>query len=434
MNTDLDHLPLGLLAVAITVGCGGDDLSNDATGISVDEQTTTSADTSWRPVDDDSDGSDGPAAGTSSGGDDTSSEGDDGTDASGSDTGDSPRACGGPFEGYGAMTVGGEGGDEYRVTSLSDSGAGTLRDGIEQADGPRTIVFDVEGTIVLEAPLIIASPYLTVDGCSAPDPGVTVTHDSPDEPIIAIQGTHDVVLRGFRVAGLWSPGSGTSEGGDKLIVNGDSGPDFEAANLVFDHLTISGGGDAALDLWGEVHDVTVSWSLLHDSARGGIVSHYPAPFQVRQRITYSHNVYSRNIERNPQIRADVRELDYVNNIVHDWGVHDPASGYGIRIRNDGDEPPVQANFIRNVFASSVNPSLAFIDAGSGSQLWLEGNVFPPEFVGDPTTLPGPIPTPDWAQVEVAAAAELSGVVLPDVGAPYRTPSEQDLLDEIAADL
>ncbi|GAI81067.1 unnamed protein product, partial [marine sediment metagenome] len=49
--------------------------------------------------------------------------------------------------GMGAYAQGGRGGDVYHVTSLDDYGTGTLRDGIDSATGPRTIVFDISGTI-----------------------------------------------------------------------------------------------------------------------------------------------------------------------------------------------------------------------------------------------------------------------------------------------
>ena len=57
-------------------------------------------------------------------------------------------------EGYGRMTTGGRGGEVYIVTSLADDGMpGTLRYGIEKLDGPRTIIFQVSGTIFLHKDL-----------------------------------------------------------------------------------------------------------------------------------------------------------------------------------------------------------------------------------------------------------------------------------------
>ncbi len=49
------------------------------------------------------------------------------------------------------------------VAALNDSGPGSLRAAIE-ADGPRTVVFDIGGTITLAAPLRIREPRVTVAG------------------------------------------------------------------------------------------------------------------------------------------------------------------------------------------------------------------------------------------------------------------------------
>src|SRR5215203_4359890 len=71
-------------------------------------------------------------------------------------------------EGFGRGASGGRGGDVYHVINLSDSGAGSLREGIRSASASRTIVFDTSGTIELKSRLLLDKNSITIAGQSAP--------------------------------------------------------------------------------------------------------------------------------------------------------------------------------------------------------------------------------------------------------------------------
>lgn len=252
------------------------------------------------------------------------------------------------YEGYGYPTLGGQGGDTYHVTTLADGGPGSLRDGVYNRTGPRIIVFDVGGTITITNDLILNRPYLTIDGGTAPPPGITLTKTAATNQFV-IAGTHDIILRYLRFHGLYKSAADAGPNNmDFISIDGDSGPDHYAHDIVVDHVTDLNVIDSGMDIWGEVSDVTVSWCLIANSYHPCTVSYYPAPFQKRRRISMHHNVWARNDERNPQFRADDADIDYVNNIIYDWGYW-TGWGYGIRVKNEPGEPQVNANIVNNYF-------------------------------------------------------------------------------------
>lgn len=96
-------------------------------------------------------------------------------------------------EGHGRLAAGGRGGRVIAVTNLDDAGPGSLRAAID-AEGPRTIVFRVGGTIPLKSKLIVRKPYVTIAGQTAPGDGICVRGYT-----FGCLGAHDVVIRHVRI-------------------------------------------------------------------------------------------------------------------------------------------------------------------------------------------------------------------------------------------
>ena len=135
-------------------------------------------------------------------------------------------------EGLGAQARGGRGGDVYHVTNLDDTGPGSLRYGIETASGPRTIVFDVGGTIDLRSRLVIERPYLTIAGQTAPGNGITTQNYG-----LAISRTHDIVVRYMR----FRPGDQVPDEHDTILI-------YKSNDVIIDHVSASWSTDEVIDV------------------------------------------------------------------------------------------------------------------------------------------------------------------------------------------
>lgn len=217
-------------------------------------------------------------------------------------------------EGFGRFAQGGRGGDVFHVANLNDAGPGSLREGIGSSSGPRTIVFDVSGTIALASPLVIERPRITVAGQTAPGDGITLRNQA-----LKIAADH-VVVRFIRSR------LGDLGGKDQDAISVTAG-----RNIVLDHCSASWGIDECLSAQSEKVDLlTVQWCLvaegLHRSihpkgphGKGGIIG------SLRQ--TYHHNLFANHVARNPKVswrrhcKVDVR-----NSVMFNWGSESCADG------------------------------------------------------------------------------------------------------------
>ena len=268
------------------------------------------------------------------------------------------------YEGFGSQTPGGSGQPIVHVTNLNDAGPGSLRTAV--SSGYRTVVFDVAGTITLpqNSPIMLGGPYITIDGSSAPSPGVTIQggglqvlgRHSPryysekggrvDD--IPGEAAHDVIIRNIRIRD-------TQPHADGILVG------MGACNVVIDRVSVSNAGDGSIDV-SESHDVTISWCILAwpnctepGNKFGGSKNCY-ITYQSYN-VSLHHNIFYHGEERNPTIRyfvdpyvtADVR-----NNLVWGFGY----SGTAV----DGK---ARANIVNNYYHTPFgnNPNSLNIDAG-----------------------------------------------------------------------
>jgi len=205
-------------------------------------------------------------------------------------------------EGFGAASKGGEGGREIAVTTLADSGPGSLREALS-ASGPRLIRFAVEGTIELKSRLRVTHGRVTLDGSTAPGSGITLLNHG-----IQFRGDpDDIIVRHLRIRVR----TGGAEG-DALLFWGNAGGTVE--RVLVDHCSLMGATDETVNTWGQVRDLTCQWTIV---AEGQPPHNYAWLSGVgSDRITIHHCLFAQTADRNPKVEGGL--YDIVNNVVCGW--------------------------------------------------------------------------------------------------------------------
>lgn len=334
-------------------------------------------------------------------------------------------------EGFGRWSEGGRGGRVFHVTSLADSGPGSLRAGVE-AKGPRTIVFDVAGTIQLEKPLKIGNARITIAGQTAPGDGITLR----DQPLVI--DADDVVIRYLR-----------SRLGDESRTQDDAITVTGGRRIVLDHLSASWSVDETLSLGSHYappesgfYDVTVQWSLIGESlnqsvhAKGqhGYGSLIRGGYGAR--ISFHHNLWASHVARMPRpgnynapdLDPTGPLVDFRNNVFYNWG--GGWSGY-----NADKDTAAAYNFIGNWYLSGPDSkgSLAFCEHSQAARAFFQGNAMNGVVPADPWSLVGCEPPANYRasapivdpRMPTESAETAFARVLAGVGASLRRDSVDD---------
>lgn len=303
-------------------------------------------------------------------------------------------------EGFGAAVTGGRKGQVCHVTTLADSGTGSLRDCVSGSN--RIVVFDISGVIAIASPLVTAGDNITIAGQSAPGNGVTVYGNGS-----SFSNRTNIIVRYMRFRQGINSGSGTK------AVNITDGQ-----NMIFDHVSVQWGRWDNFGITGTSSTVTLQNSIIGEGLNpqrfGSIVD-------SAHDITIAHNLWIDNESRNPKFKANGQ---YINNVVYDWGAgggliggHSGADWYEDIINNYFIAGPSAVDGFLTFYASTdhVYNTGNLVDVNKDGQL--NGRaVVSADFAGDtPPTFETAAHNQPSVPVTVVSAADAYARVLAQAG-------------------
>ncbi|TDC77356.1 pectate lyase family protein [Streptomyces hainanensis] len=248
-------------------------------------------------------------------------------------------AASGSATGYASQnggTTGGAGGQTVRATT----GTAIHQALCTRASSSTPIIIQVEGTINHGN-----TSKVSGDSCNTAD-GVIELKQISNVTIVGVGGgavfdqlgihireASNIIIQNVTVRNVKKSGSPTSNGGDAI------GMESDVRNVWVDHVTLEASGgesegyDGLFDMKDNTQYVTLSYSILRNSGRGGLVGSSESD-RSNGFITYHHNLYQNIDSRTPLLRGGIAHVynnHYVN--LNESGINSRA---GARARVDNN--------------------------------------------------------------------------------------------------
>ncbi|HLT11317.1 MAG TPA: polysaccharide lyase family 1 protein, partial [Micromonosporaceae bacterium] len=237
-------------------------------------------------------------------------------------------------------TTGGAGGQTVRATTGTQIHAALCN----RPSSSTPIIIEVEGTINHGN-----TSKVSGSSCNTADDKIELKQISNvtiigvgsgavfDQVGIHIREASNIIIQNVTVRNVKKSGSPTSNGGDAI------GMETNVRNVWVDHVTLEASGgesegfDGLFDLKDNTQYVTLSYSILRNSGRGGLIGSSESDLS-NGFITFHHNLYENIDSRTPLLRGGVAHI-YNNHYV---GIHE--SGINSRA---GGRAKVENNYFRN---------------------------------------------------------------------------------------
>ncbi len=253
-------------------------------------------------------------------------------------------------EGAGKYSRGGRGGDVYVVENTESEGPGSLRYGIETADGPRNIVFNTQGTIGGSLDFKGAS-RITIAGQTAPGDGITLRQR------VNVARSEDIIIQHLRF----------SSSGDPLRTDGSS-------RVMLSHLSVR---------WGSRNNwvvrpngpLTLQYSINAEPTNRRLGGWFG---QMRGREGYFTHTIRKNLGIHQGGRINMFQsgaYEFMNNITFNATPRRARLGpYYIMSRPWHGGQLVEANVIGNVMIDGRRPPAYTFGFGRNSRVFIDGNM------------------------------------------------------------